>query len=292
MKAIHIKTPMTLGNVKEKQAAVIVKANAPLQALASKVMLLHDNYIENKNKASAQTILDLRVAFNKHLQQNIHCCVVHPYQHTVGEGEGHHRYLSAPNAIKALQQKYQDKRDLQQPHNSQAAIVVLVTASHLTPFYQTLTAFNQVMPIPELQQLTRRVKALIELETTKWEQPKAPQMPYWRQLQLTQWQSPQNYLKQLGATQAAIEAMADDQSPKAILTELITKKRQYLTQLNQTWQQTTQTLQDVVGQYLMGNISQQLTQLSVPGHDQVLTAGVLLAGTTDALQPLKEAFNL
>ncbi|WP_027709805.1 hypothetical protein [Zooshikella ganghwensis] len=290
MKTVQIKTPTTLGQLQVQQATLIKKATTQLTTLATQINELDDSGFLPASIAS--TGPDLRRELQKQLQQSIHCCVVHPYQHTVGEGEGHHRYLSAPNALKALTKKYQDQRDPQQPQHSQAAIVVLITAPHLTSFYQTLTAFTALMPIPELPQITRRVKALMSLETTKWEIPEAPQMPYWRPLKLAQWPTAKNHLTQLGAAQAAIEAISDHASPKSMLTALVAKKQQHLAQMNQDWQHTTHALQQVVGQYLTGNISQQLSQLSAPGHDQVLTVGLLLTGTTAALAFLKEVLSL
>lgn len=293
MKTVQIKTPTTLGQLQAQQATLIKKATTQLTTLATQINALDDHtHSANVHFTAVNTSIDLRRELQKQLQHSIHCCMVHPYQHTVGEGEGHHRYLSAPNALKALTKKYQDQRDQQQPLHSQTAIVVLITAPHVTAFYQTLTAFNALMPIPELQQISRRVKALISLETTKWEIPEAPQMPYWRPLKLAQWPTAKHHLTQLGAAQAAIEAISDHASPKGLLTALVAKKQQHLAQMNQDWQHTTHALQQVVGQYLTGNISQQLSQLSAPGHDQVLTVGLLLTGSTEALAFLKEVLSL
>ncbi len=51
--------------------------------------------------------------------------IVHPWLHGVGEGSGHYRYLSFPNAVKALAQTMT---------NEQAALGIAIAAANFSSF--------------------------------------------------------------------------------------------------------------------------------------------------------------
>ncbi|MFZ2405545.1 MAG: hypothetical protein WAW41_10440 [Methylobacter sp.] len=91
--------------------------------------------------------------------------LVHPWLHGIGEGSGHFRYLSFPNAVNALAQTLSTE---------QAALGIAVAASNLTDFAADIAALNAVFPLREFAQLGRRAAALIPLESDKFNLPTAP----------------------------------------------------------------------------------------------------------------------
>jgi len=90
--------------------------------------------------------------------------LVHPWLHGVGEGSGHYRYLSFPNAASALAKTI---------GNEPAALGIAIAASNLTDFASDIAAFNAVFPVREFAALGRKAAALVDLETTKFNLPEA-----------------------------------------------------------------------------------------------------------------------
>lgn len=90
--------------------------------------------------------------------------VVHPWLHGVGEGSGHYRYLSFPNAVKALAQTLSTE---------QAALGIAIAASNLTDFAADIAALSQVFPLREFEALGRKAGALVNLEADKFNLPAA-----------------------------------------------------------------------------------------------------------------------
>lgn len=91
--------------------------------------------------------------------------LVHPWLHGVGEGSGHYRYLSFPNAVKALAQTLTTE---------QAALGIAIAAANLTDFSGGLGTLNNVFPLREFAALGRRAGALAGLESSKFALPSAP----------------------------------------------------------------------------------------------------------------------
>lgn len=91
--------------------------------------------------------------------------LVHPWLHGVGEGSGHYRYLSFPNAVKALAQTLT---------NEQAAMGIAIAAANLTDFAGGIAILNNVFPMREFAALGRRAGELTGLEASKFTLPVAP----------------------------------------------------------------------------------------------------------------------
>jgi hypothetical protein len=90
--------------------------------------------------------------------------LVHPWLHGVGEGSGHYRYLSFPNAASALAKTLS---------NEPAALGIAIAASNLTDFAGDIATLNAVFPVREFAALGRKAAALVNLETTKFNLPQA-----------------------------------------------------------------------------------------------------------------------
>jgi hypothetical protein len=90
--------------------------------------------------------------------------LVHPWLHGVGEGSGHYRYLSFPNAAGALAQTITTEP---------AALGIAIAASNLTDFANDIATLINVFPVREFAALGRKASALVDLETTKFNLPAA-----------------------------------------------------------------------------------------------------------------------
>ncbi|MGJ0515147.1 MAG: hypothetical protein ACR65O_05270 [Methylomicrobium sp.] len=92
--------------------------------------------------------------------------IAHPWMHGVGEGSGHYRYLSFPNAAGALSAVLQDETD--------AVFGLAVTAASFKDFGMQVKALTDAFPIRQFDQARVRAEQLVTLETDKFILPNAP----------------------------------------------------------------------------------------------------------------------
>lgn len=89
--------------------------------------------------------------------------LVHPWMTGIGEGAGHYRHLSFPNAVKALSDTLS---------NEQAALGIAVSAANLTDFADQIDTLSASFPVRELTAMATKAKALLPLEIEKFNLPK------------------------------------------------------------------------------------------------------------------------
>lgn len=92
--------------------------------------------------------------------------IAHPWMHGVGEGSGHYRYLSFPNAAGALASALQGETD--------AVFGLAVTAASFKDFGVQVKALTHAFPIRQFDQARVRAEQLATLETDKFDLPDAP----------------------------------------------------------------------------------------------------------------------
>jgi hypothetical protein len=92
--------------------------------------------------------------------------IAHPWMHGVGEGGGHYRYLSFPNAAAALSAALQGETD--------AVFGLAVTAASFKDFGLQVKALTDAFPIRQFDQARVRAEQLATLETDKFNLPEPP----------------------------------------------------------------------------------------------------------------------
>lgn len=111
---------------------------------------------------------------------------VTPYQQGVGQRRGDRAYLTPQGAIGAVASRMSEAQDRQasgaQPDPTEpdtAMVLLVIAAPDEAAFAASLARFNDVFPIPELQQAQRRAGGLAGLERDKFTIPPAPGYPAW-----------------------------------------------------------------------------------------------------------------
>lgn len=225
--------------------------------------------------------------------------VVHPWQHTVGQGEGNVRALSAINAIARLADKLTDQQDRNTPTGAMEAVAILVATASAKDLSSNLSALNAVFPVPELQFVQRRAEQLRDLEKTKWIQRTAPLSPFWKRRQLQQFPALSDsgrYLNQIVATADGYDT--ENTTPSAELSALIAKKKSYLQQLDSDYTTLQNQLSGSAGLalYVTGStpatLAQALKTAASPGHESTLSTAILFTGQQGQLTALKEIVGL
>ena len=229
------------------------------------------------------------------------CLVVTPFQSGVGQGRGYQRYLSAPNLLQQLGEKLEDTGDDSRPAGSQYALVVMFLGTRYDKFAATLSRFNAVLPMPDLQRAERRAKNLFALDAEKWELPNAGTLPRWGALPLERCTVTKAATQALNSQLSALESYADS-SPMADLAKLVARKASQA-------QAQAKKLADLKSMFdggaaddsmrarLIGpgnaaELRRQLLQGDAPGHEWGLSAGLLLVGSLKGLSFVRELVGL
>ena len=206
--------------------------------------------------------------------------LVHPWLHGVGEGSGHFRYLSFPNAVKALAQTLT---------NEQAALGIAIAAANLTDFAGDISTLNNVFPMREFAALGRRASSLISLETTKFNLPAAPGPIVSQAMSAAGLGAVASLSKAAMLQQAQAEADAHDES------SVITNLDNYQSQKTAKAAAVAAALDSAKAQlsggagwrfYADGDIAHAITQ-GAPDHKYTLTAIMLFTGSAADLALLK-----
>jgi hypothetical protein len=231
------------------------------------------------------------------------CLVVTPFQSGVGQGRGNQRYLSAPNLLQQLGEKLEDTGDDGRPAGAQYALAVMFLGTRYDKFAATLSRFNSVLPMPDLQRAKRRAKNLFALDAEKWELPTAGTLPRWGALPLERCTVTKAATQTLNSQLSALESYADS-SPMTDLGRLAARKAsqaqaqaqaQQLADLKSQF--TGCTADDTMRARLIGpgnaaELRHQLLQGDAPGHEWGLSAGVLLVGSLKGLGFVRELVGL
>jgi hypothetical protein len=207
--------------------------------------------------------------------------LVHPWLHGVGEGSGHYRYLSFPNAAQALAQTLTTE---------QAALGIAIAASNLSDFASDIDTLNAVFPVRELAALGRKAAALVNLETDKFNLPAAPGAIAQQAMDLTGLGAVADLRKAALMEQAQAEATAFDSSgPLANLDLYQVQKTAAAAAVAAALATAKATLSGGAGWrfYAESDIANALL-LDTPDHRYTLTAIMLFTGTPSELALLKE----
>lgn len=242
-----------------------------------------------------------RTALSTQLGEAPACLAVTPFQSGVGQGRGHQKYLSAPNLLQQLASKLTDAGDDGRPTGEQYALAVLFLGTRYDQFAASLARFNALLPIPDLVRTERRAQQLSVLEQQKWEIPGAGTLPRWGALPLERCTIVKAAKQSMAGQLAVLESYADS-SPMAALASLATRKAAQQ-------QARDQKVADLKAQLAGGladnsmrarligpgnaqDLRRQLLQGEAPGHEWVLSAGVLLVGSQQGLSFVRELVGL
>lgn len=243
-----------------------------------------------------------REALAGQLGQAPACIAVTPFQSGIGQGRGHQRFLSAPNLIEHLAGKLMDSTDTGRPTGPQYALTLLFLATRFDQLADTLSRFNALLPVPDLVRTERRARHLASLESEKWEIPTAGPMPRWQTLPLERCTITKAAKQSMAGQLAVLESYAADSSPMADLAALATRKAAQ----QQGRDQQLADLQALLAggsadssmrARLIGpgdpfQLRNDLLEGQPPGHEWVLSAGVVLVGSLDGLSFVRELVGL
>lgn len=231
------------------------------------------------------------------------CVVVTPFQSGVGQGTGYQRFLSAPNLVQRLADKLEDNTDAARPTGEQYALVILFLGTRFDQMAGVLSKFNALMPIAELQKAERRAQHLFDLDTSKWELPSAGALPRWADLPLERCTVLKEASASINGQLARLESYAADSSPLDDLAELAQRKAEQalgqdsklnaLKELLAGGTPDTSMQARLLGPGDAGELRKQLLEGDgAPGHEWVLSSGVMLVGSLQGLSFVRELVGL
>ncbi|MDD1138560.1 hypothetical protein M5G22_13485 [Pseudomonas sp. TNT2022 ID233] len=230
------------------------------------------------------------------------CLVVTPFQSGVGQGRGNQRFLSAPNLLQQLAGKLIDGTDSGRPTGPQYALSLLFLGTSFSQLAGTLSRFNALLPIPDLVRTERRAQHLATLETDKWEIPSAGPLPRWQSLPLERCTLVKAAKQSMAGQLAVLESYAADSSPMGDLAALATRKAaqqqgrdQKLNDLKALLaggSADTSMRARLIGPGDVNELRRSLLEGEAPGHEWVLSAGVLLVGSLEGLSFVRELVGL
>lgn len=230
------------------------------------------------------------------------CLTVTPFQSGVGQGRGQQRFLSAPNLLQQLAGKLVDAGDTGRPTGPQFALSLMFLGTRYDQFAETLARFNALLPIPDLVRTERRARNLSRLETEKWVIPSAGPLPRWQTLPLERCTLVKAAKQSMSGQLAVLESYAADSSPMGELAELASRKAaqqlgrdQQLNDLKALLaggNADTSMRARIVGPGDSSELRRLLLEGEAPGHEWVLSAGVLLVGSQQGLSFVRELVGL
>ncbi|MGY0515596.1 hypothetical protein [Pseudomonas aeruginosa] len=243
-----------------------------------------------------------RAALAGQLGQAPACLVVTPFQSGVGKGTGQQRYLSAPTMLQHLAGKLVDDTDSGRPSGPQYALSLMFLATRFDELAASLERFNALLPVPDLVRAERRARHLSRLETEKWEIPSAGALPRWQALPLERCTVTKAARQSMAGQLAVLEGYAADSSPLGDLAALATRKvaqqqarDQQLTDLQELLaggSEDTTMRARLIGPGEPFQLRTALLEGTAPGHEWVLSAGVVLVGSLDGLSFVRELVGL
>lgn len=288
-----------MGAVSDMAAVELASTGERLASLADQV----STDLSLMGAAVKGVIASGRAAMDSQFGEAPQCIVVTPFQSGVGTGSGYQRFLSAPNLLQRLADKLQDSTDPAAPAGEQYALVLLFLGTRYDGLASTLSAFNALLPIPDLQKAERRAGHLFTLDADKFELPSAGALPRWSALPLQRCTVLKAASQSLNGQLARLESYAADSSPLSDLTALAQRKaRQALAQAsrldalkallaNGTPQASMQAR--LLGPGDPAELRKQLLAGgNAPGHEWVLSSGVMLVGSLQGLSFVRELVGL
>lgn len=230
------------------------------------------------------------------------CLAVTPFQSGIGQGQGNQRFLSAPNLLQQLAAKLADAGDSGLPIGPQYALSILFLGTRYDQLADTLARFNALLPIPDLVRTERRARHLSQLEAEKWEIPQAGPLPRWQSLPLERCTLVKAAKQSMAGQLAVLESYAADSSPMGDLTALASRKAAQQQGRNQQLNDLKALLAGgnedhsmrarILGPGNTTELRRALLEGDAPGHEWVLSAGVLLVGSHQGLSFVRELVGL
>lgn len=252
--------------------------------------------------AAKDAIAAGRAAMAEQMGEAPACLVVTPFQSGIGQGRGNQRFLSAPNLLQQLASKLVDGTDTGRPTGPQYALSVLFLGTNYDQLASTLSRFNALLPIPDLVRTERRAGHLSTLETEKWEIPSSGPLPRWQSLPLERCTVVKAAKQSMAGQLAVLESYAADSSPMSDLAALATRKAaqqegrdQQLNDLKALLaggSADTSMRARLIGPGDVNELRRSLLEGEAPGHEWVLSAGVLLVGSLEGLSFVRELVGL
>ncbi len=252
--------------------------------------------------AAAGAIATGRAALGSQLGEAPACLVVTPFQSGIGQGRGNQRFLSAPNLLQQLAGKLVDPSDQGTPSGPQYALSLLFLSTRFDQLADTLARFNALLPVPDLVRTERRARHLSRLEAEKWEMPSAGPLPRWGALPLERCTVTKAAKQSIAGQLAMLESYAADSSPMADLAALASRKASQqqgrdqqladLKALLANGNADTSMRARLIGPGDASELRRQLLEGDAPGHEWVLSAGLLLVGSLDGLSFVRELVGL
>ncbi|MBC3376677.1 hypothetical protein HU762_22300 [Pseudomonas sp. SWRI92] len=230
------------------------------------------------------------------------CLAVTPFQSGIGQGQGHQRFLSAPNLLQQMARKLVDNTDAGRPVGPQYALSLMFLGTRYDQFAETLARFNALLPIPDLVRTERRARNLSRLDAEKWEMPSAGPLPRWSALPLERCTVVKAAKQSMAGQIAVLESYAADSSPMGDLAALAGRKaaqqRDHDKQLDDLKVLLANGNADnsmrarIIGPGDSTELRRLLLEGEAPGHEWVLSAGVLLVGSPQGLSFVRELVGL
>ena len=288
-----------MGAAKDMATADLASTGARLSSLAEQAT----TDLSLIGEAVKGVIASGRAALNGQFGEAPKCFVVTPFQSGMGQGTGYQRFLSAPNLVQRLADKLEDSADPAHPTGEQYALVLLFLGTRFDQMAGVLSKFNALMPIAELQKAERRAKHLFELDISKWELPTVGALPPWADLPLERCTVLKEASVSINGQLARLESYAADSSPLDDLAELAQRKAEQalgqdakldaLKDLLAGGTPDTSMQARLLGPGDAGELRKQLLEGDrAPGHEWVLSSGVMLVGSLQGLSFVRELVGL
>lgn len=243
-----------------------------------------------------------RAAMSQQMGEAPACLAVTPFQSGMGQGRGNQRFLSAPNLLQQLASKLIDGTDTGRPTGPQYALSLLFLGTNFAQWADTLSRFNALLPIPDLVRAERRAQHLSTLETEKWVIPSSGPLPRWQSLQLERCTVVKAAKQSMSGQLAMLESYAADSSPMGDLAALATRKAAQQQGRDQQLNDLKALLAGgaadgsmrarLIGPGDVNELRRSLLEGDAPGHEWVLSAGVLLVGSLEGLSFVRELVGL
>lgn len=257
--------------------------------------------IENSNtatdSANANTPEDLQQTLNNLMTGVGLIAIAHPWQHTIGQGEGHNKALSAPNAMLNLSQKLKDSPN--SLTGAVDAVCVLLTANSTQSLFNKIKPFNLLFPIPELQFVERKAEQLLALENNKLvivEQNAPTNLKPRNHFQLPKMNELGNALGSMIANVSAMDL--ENTAPINELDGVILAKKTML----QNKQDAYQTIKNqITGAAFysffatgsdLSSVANTIESSNYPGHQWTHSVAIIFIGKSGELAVIKEVFGV
>ncbi|CAI8979150.1 Prophage PSSB64-01 [Pseudomonas sp. IT-P100] len=227
------------------------------------------------------------------------CLTVTPFQSGIGQGRGNQRFLSAPNLLQQLAAKLTDSGV---PSGPQYMLSLMFVATRYDQLADTLSRFNALLPIPDLVRAERRARHLSTLEAEKFVIPSAGPVPRWQTLPLERCTVVKAAKQSMAGQLAMLESYAADSSPMGDLDALAARKAAQQQGRDQQLNDLKALLAGgnadnsmrarIIGPGNATELRRALLEGEAPGHEYVLSAGVLLVGSLQGLSFVRELVGL